>query len=109
MVGALTARLLEGEGSAAVPDHPLGRGITSNPPSGPVDLKTLLQLAQQLYAHALTLQELIWSQGRVRYEAVKPKYDRQAAIQFKVLRRAFTRPEGLHDQLERLRGQAPQE
>jgi len=65
-----------------------------NPPSGLVDMSTLLQLAQQLYAHALTLQELIWSQGRVRYEAVKPKYDRQAAIQFKVLHHASMRSQG---------------
>jgi hypothetical protein len=52
-------------------------------------LETLLHFSQQLYAHALTLQELVWNGGNVTYEALKPRYDRQAAQQFEIFYQSF--------------------
>jgi len=69
--------------------------VASKPSSSPIDPQGLLHLAQQLYAHALTLQEMIWSDGRVTYEAARPKYDRQAAQQFEIFYQAVKRPSGL--------------
>jgi hypothetical protein len=68
--------------------------VANRLPSSPIDLESLLHLAQQLYAHALTLQEMIWSDGKVTYEAARPKYDRQAAQQFEVFCQAGKRPPG---------------
>jgi hypothetical protein len=48
-----------------------------------------LHFSQQLYAHALTLQELIRTEGEVRYEVLRPRYDRQAAQQFEIFYRAL--------------------
>jgi hypothetical protein len=50
-----------------------------------VDMENLLHLSQQLYAHALTLQEVIRNEGAVTYAALRPKFDRQAAQQFELL------------------------
>jgi len=49
-----------------------------------VDVERLLHFSQQLYAHALTLQEVLRNKGQVTYEALRPRYDRQAAQQFEV-------------------------
>jgi hypothetical protein len=49
------------------------------------DLERVLHMSQQLYAHALTLQEVIRSEGQVTYEALRPRFDRQAAQQFELL------------------------
>ena len=81
----------------------------NKPPSNPIDLERLLHLAQQLYAHALTLQELIWNEGKVTYEAVRPKYDRQAVQQFEIFYHAFKRPPGFRKRDARLCGRASQE
>ncbi len=49
-----------------------------------IDLGKLLHFSQQLYAHALTLQEVIRNEGEVKYEVLRPKCDRQAAQQFEI-------------------------
>ncbi len=63
-------------------------------PSNATDLERVLHFSQQLYAHALTLQELIRNEGEVTYEALRPRYDRQAAQQFEIFYRALERPSG---------------
>jgi rRNA maturation protein Nop10 len=59
------------------------------------DLKKLLHFSQQLYAHALTLQEIIRNEGEATYEALRPKYDRVAAQQFKMFYRPLKQSSGL--------------
>ena len=49
--------------------------------SNAIDLERLLHFSQQLYAHALTLQEVIRNEGRVTYEVLRPRYNRQATQQ----------------------------
>jgi hypothetical protein len=73
-------------------DESLERGET--PASFP-DLKKLLHLSQQLYAHALTLQEMIRTEGEVTYEALRPRYDRLAARQFETFYHTLERSSGL--------------
>ncbi len=74
--------LAESQGSA--------RGqVAKKQPSNAVDLETLLHFSQQLYAHALTLQEVIRNEGKVTYEALRPRYDRQAAQQFEIFYHPF--------------------
>ena len=59
-----------------------------------IDVEKLLHFSQQLYAHALTLQEVIRNQGKVTYQVLRPGCDRQAAEQFKVVQRTLGgRPE----------------
>ena len=78
-----------------------GRGLKrriSNPAmhrvSRNIDVDKLLHFSQQLYAHALTLQEVIRNQGEVTYQVLRPGCDRQAAEQFKVFQRTLDgRPE----------------
>ena len=55
-----------------------------------LDPERLLHFSQQLYAHALTLQEVIRNDGKEAYEALRPRFDRQAAQQFE----AFFRRSG---------------
>jgi hypothetical protein len=57
-----------------------------------MDPEKLLHFAQQLYAHALTLQEVIRNEGQVTYEVLRPRYDRQAAQQFEVFYQSVERP-----------------
>jgi hypothetical protein len=60
--------------------------------SNAIDLEKVLHFSQQLYAHALTLQELIRNDGGVTYEVLRPRYDQQAAQQFEIFyQSAFTR------------------
>jgi hypothetical protein len=59
------------------------------------DLKKLLHFSQQLYTHALTLQEMIRTEGEATYEALRPKYDRLAAQQFKMFYDTLKRSSGL--------------
>jgi len=68
--------------------------VAKKQPSNAVDLETLLHLSQQLYAHALTLQEVLWNKGEVTYEALRPIYDRQAAQQFEIFYQTSKRPSG---------------
>lgn len=56
-----------------------------------VDVDRLLHFSQQLYAHALTLQAVIRNEGGVTYEVLRPKYDRQAAEQFKIFHHTLGR------------------
>lgn len=58
------------------------------------DVQNLLQLSQQLYAHALTLQELIRNGGSTTYDSLRPRYDRQAEQQFEIFYRSFARTLG---------------
>jgi hypothetical protein len=55
-------------------------------------LPDALHFSQQLYAHALTLQEVIRNGGGVTYEVLRPRYDRQAAQQFEVFHHSFKKP-----------------
>ena len=76
----------------AVMDESPERGETAA--SAP-DLKNLLHFSQQLYAHALTLQEMIQNEGEATYEALRPKYDRLAAQQFEMFYHTLERSSGL--------------
>jgi len=53
-----------------------------------LDAERLLLFSRQLYAHALTLQEVIRNEGEVAYEALRPRYDRLAAQEFEIFYRA---------------------
>jgi hypothetical protein len=64
------------------------RTVAANRPSHAIDLEKLLRFSQQLYAHALTLQEVVRNKGKVTYEVLRPGYDRQAARQFEI----FSKP-----------------
>jgi hypothetical protein len=68
--------------------------LAGNHPSNALGLEKLLQFTRQLYAHALTLQEMIRSGGDIAYEVLRPRYDRQAAQQFEVFYHTLTRPSG---------------
>ena len=57
-----------------------------------MDVEKLLSFFQNLYAHALTLQDLIANQDDRQYEDFRPKYDRQAAEQFGLFYRALNDP-----------------
>ncbi len=65
-------------------------------PSNVIDLQSLLHFSKELYAHALTLQEVIRNDGGESYEALRPRCDRQAAQQFEVFYHTFRRSSGLH-------------
>lgn len=74
--------------------HPLKatRGeVAKKQLSNEIDVDLLLHFSQRLYAHALTLQEVIRNQGEATYEALRPRYDRQAAQQFEVFYQTFKR------------------
>jgi len=62
--------------------------------SSAIDPEKLLQFSQQLYAHALTLQEVIRNGGGVPYETLRPRYERQAARQFEVFYHSCEQPSG---------------
>ena len=49
-----------------------------------IDVEKLLHFSQQLYAHALTLQEVVRTRGAANYKTLRQRYDRQAAQQFEV-------------------------
>lgn len=70
--------------SAEYPGGKSGKAATKRARQA-VDLERVLHMSQQLYAHALTLQEVIRSEGQVTYEALRPRFDRQAAQQFELL------------------------
>ncbi len=55
-----------------------------------MDMEKLLHFSQQLYAHALTLQEVIRNEGELTYEVLRPRYDRQAAQQFEIFFHSFS-------------------
>jgi hypothetical protein len=69
------------------PGHPVdrkGENVAKKRPSKAIDSERLLHLSEQLYAHALTLQEVIRNEGEVAYDVLRPAYDRQAARQFEI-------------------------
>ena len=59
-------------------------GVARKQPPSAQDVEKLLHFSRQLYAHALTLQEVIRNHGEVSYEVLKPRYDQQAAQQFEI-------------------------
>jgi hypothetical protein len=76
-------------------DTVMEESLEGGEPAAPFpDLKKLLHFSQQLYAHALTLQEMIRKEGEVTYETLRPRYDRLAAQQFKVFYQALERSSG---------------
>jgi len=74
--------------------HLAQANVAKKRPSNALELERLLHLSRQLYAHALTLQEVIRNDGEVAYEILRPRYDRQAEEQFKIFDRAFKGPPG---------------
>jgi hypothetical protein len=58
--------------------------VAAIPPPHAIDQQTLLRFSQQLYAHALTLQEVIRNGGEIAYDVLRPRCDRQAARQFEI-------------------------
>jgi hypothetical protein len=58
-----------------------------------VDVAYLLQFFPKLYAHALTIQDLMATDDERKYEDVRPKYDQQASEQFELFYRALNQPE----------------
>src|ERR1039457_2777065 len=68
---------------APVPVMPLEEEskVAAIQPSHAIDQQTLLRFSQQLYAHALTLQEVIRNGGEIAYDVLRPRCDRQAARQ----------------------------
>ena len=69
-------------------------GVARKQPPDARDVEKLLHFSRQLYAHALTLQEVIRNDGEVAYEVLKPRYDRQAAQQFEIFYHTFKLPSG---------------
>lgn len=61
-----------------------GASFAEKRSSDAIDHERLLHFSQQLYAHALTLQEMIRERGGVTYEVLRPRCERQAAQQFEV-------------------------
>ncbi len=70
----------------------IGGEVAKQHSSSEIDVDVLLHFSQQLYAHALTLQEVIRNQGETTYEVLRPRYDRQAAQQFEIFYQTFKRP-----------------
>jgi len=79
---ALERRIL-GRGSQGMVGH-MSEKVASKQNRHAVDVGKLLHLSQQLYAHSLTLQEVIRNEGKITYEALRPRFDRQAAQQFEL-------------------------
>lgn len=97
IVDALMDPSLEPDGTVVAFPSPVQRTsgkIAKNRSPNATDLEKVLHFSQQLYAHALTLQELIRNEGQVAYEVLRPRYDRQAAQQFEIFYHALERPSG---------------
>jgi len=71
------------------PVQEVGGEVTKKQLSSEIDVEMLLHFSQQLYAHALTLQEVIRNEGKATYEVLKPRYDRQAEQQFEIFYQNF--------------------
>jgi hypothetical protein len=95
-VNKMDQSLEQGAPAVAFPDpvERAGGEVARKPPSNAVDLEKVLHFSQQLYAHALTLQELIRNEGEVTYEVLRPKYDQQAAEQFEIFYHTLKRSSG---------------
>lgn len=77
-----------------IPGKGVGTKLASGQSPHAIDLEKLLHFSQQLYAHALTLQEVIRTEGEVTYEVLRPRYDRQAAQQFEIFHHPSKRLSG---------------
>jgi hypothetical protein len=66
------SRAPQNNGRTLLECKPLAR---EQPPDA-IDLEKLLHFSQQLYAHALALQEVIRNEGEVTYEVLRPRCDR---------------------------------
>jgi hypothetical protein len=91
----VTDQQLESGKAANFVLHPVertGEKAASKRSSSRLDPEMLLHLSQQLYAHALTLQEVIRNEGEVAYDVLRPRCDRQAAKQFEIFYRAGDEP-----------------
>ena len=86
IVDTLADQSLDRSGTAVAPGA--GIGEIEKQSSNAIDTEKLLHFSQQLYAHALTLQEVVRNGGEVTYEVLRPRCDRQAAQQFEVFYRA---------------------
>lgn len=80
-------------------EHGRGKLAKGTPSETLGDLDRLLCFTQQLYAHALTLQEVIRSEGAATYQALRPQYDQLAAEQFQVLHHTFKPPSRLRKRM----------
>ncbi len=90
IMDTVTDQSLEPANAAAAVPYSVERMAEKGAPKRPsnaMDPEKLLQFSQQLYAHALTLQEVIRNEGKVAYEVLKPRFDRQAARQFEIFYR----------------------
>jgi hypothetical protein len=91
-------RTVEGDATAATfqtPTEHIRKEVTETRASNAVELEKVLHFSQQLYAHALTLQELIRNEGEETYEVLRPRYDRQAAQQFEIFYHSLKQPAGV--------------
>jgi hypothetical protein len=87
VVDTLLNQSLERDENAFASPQPMERSggkVARKRPPNAIHLEKLLHFSQQLYAHALTLQEVIRNEGEVRYAVLRPRYDRQAAQQFEI-------------------------
>src|SRR5580704_17207491 len=76
---------LQRDGGAITAPKPVKHAsVTQKRSFEAMEPEKLLHFSQQLYAHALTLQEVIRSGGELAYEVLRPGYDRQAAQQFEI-------------------------
>jgi hypothetical protein len=83
-------------GGGAVTEPVEHANVTEKRSFEAMDPEKLLHFSQQLYAHALTLQEVIRSGGELAYEVLRPRYDRQAAQQFEIFHHTFEKSSGFN-------------
>jgi len=95
IMDALMERSLDRGVAAVASPNPAERvsGLEKRSSSA-IDPEKFLHFSQQLYAHALTLQEVIRNGGGVTYEALRARYERQAAQQFEVFYHSCEQPSG---------------
>jgi hypothetical protein len=91
MVNTRMHQSFERDKSVIAFPSPMSGKVDGKQRSIATDLERVLHFSQQLYAHALTLQEFIRNEGELRYEVLRPRYDRQAAQQFDIFYRALGR------------------
>jgi len=95
IVDTVTEQSLAPDSAASAVQYPVERGaemVAKKRPSNAIDPEKLLHFSQQLYAHALALQEVIRTEGEVAYDVLRPRCDRQAAKQFEIFYRAGDEP-----------------
>jgi hypothetical protein len=64
--------------------------------ANPIDLENLLKFFRQVYAHAMTLQQMMehpdWATTEETYNRLRPENDRYVAEQFDLIFRALRDP-----------------